>query len=194
MWHCWKFLCEGDDDSPPSLPLKKIIVSPLSPHLFPGTFYSKMFPLMSTPDALPMEIALIALLLFKLQVYSTFLHHQYHRLITLSIFQLLHQSTLHHMVSINTLWLPIKKFFLSTRLVSYTHSTVSHSLSYPEFNCNNFFSLLSVSLSLFSPQLHASRVVGPTYGNIAAITNLQVQLWNRPRRNCGDLYYQLHPW
>jgi hypothetical protein len=148
---------------------------------------------MSMPDTLPMEIALIALLLFKLQVYLTSLCHYYHRLITLSMFRLLHQSTLHHMVSINTLQLPIKKFFLSTRLAPYTHSTASHSLSYPEFNHNNFFQLLSVFLSLFSPQLHASRVMGPTYGNIVAITNLQVQLWNRPRRNCGNLYYQLHP-
>jgi hypothetical protein len=58
---------------------------------------------MSTPDALPMKIALIALLLSKLQVYPTFLHHYYHRLITLSTFQLSHQSTLYHMVLINTL-------------------------------------------------------------------------------------------
>jgi hypothetical protein len=58
---------------------------------------------MSMPDALSMEIALIALLLFKLQVYSTSLHHYYHRPITLSMFQLSHQSTLHHMVLINTL-------------------------------------------------------------------------------------------
>jgi hypothetical protein len=35
--------------------------------------------MMSTPDALPTEIALIALLLFKFQVYSTFLRHYYHR-------------------------------------------------------------------------------------------------------------------
>jgi hypothetical protein len=149
---------------------------------------------MSTPDALPTEIALITLLLFKLQVYSTSLHHYYHWPITLSMFWLLHQSTLHHMASINALWLPIKKFFLSTRLVPYTHSTASHSLSYPEFNRNNFFRLLSVSLSLFSSQSHASRVMGPTYDNIAAITNLQVQLWSSPQRNCGDLYYQLHSW
>jgi hypothetical protein len=59
--------------------------------------------LMSTPDALPTEIALIALLLFKLQVYSTSLCHYYHRPITLSTFQLLHQSTLHHMALINAL-------------------------------------------------------------------------------------------
>jgi hypothetical protein len=147
---------------------------------------------MSMPEALPTEITLIALFLFKLQVYSTSLHHYYHRPITLSTFQLLHQSTLHHMVLINTLQLPIKKFFLSTRLAPYTHSTASHSLSYLEFNRNNFFQLLSVSLSLFSPQSHTSRVMGPTYRNIAAITNLQVQLWNSPWRNRGDLYYQLH--
>jgi hypothetical protein len=49
--------------------------------------------LMSTPDALPTEIALIALLLFKFQVYSTSLHHYY------------------HMASINALRLPLKKFF-----------------------------------------------------------------------------------
>jgi hypothetical protein len=95
--------------------------------------------LMSTPDTLPTEIALITLLLFKLQVYLTSLRHYYYRPITLFTFQLLHQSTLHHMVLINTLQLPIKKFFLSTRLVPYTHSTASHSLSYPEFNRNNFF-------------------------------------------------------
>jgi hypothetical protein len=147
---------------------------------------------MSTPDALLMEIALIALLLFKLQVYLTFLCHYYHRPITLSMFRLLQQSTLYHMALINALQLPIKKSFLSIRLASYTHSTASHSLSYPEFNCNNFFQLLSVFLSLFSPQLHTSRVMGPTYSNIAAVTNLQVQLWNRPQRNCSDLYYQLH--
>jgi hypothetical protein len=105
--------------------------------------------LMSMPDALPMEIALITLLLFKLQVDLTSLYHYYHRLITLSMFRLLYQSTIHHMASINALRLPIKMFFLSTRLAPYTHSTVSHSLSYPEFNCNNFLQLLSVSLSLF---------------------------------------------
>jgi hypothetical protein len=54
---------------------------------------------MSMPDALLTEIALIALLLFKLQVYSTPLHHYYHCPITLSTFQLLHQSTIHHMAS-----------------------------------------------------------------------------------------------
>jgi hypothetical protein len=149
---------------------------------------------MSISDALSTEIALIALLLFKLQVYSTSFCHYYHRLITLSMFQLLHQSTLHHMVSINILQLPIKKFFLSTRLAPYTHSTASHSLSYLDFNCNSFFRLLSVSPSLFSPQSHTSRVMGPTYSNIAAIINLQVQLWNSPQRNCGSLYYWLHLW
>jgi hypothetical protein len=46
--------------------------------------------LMSMPDALPMEIALIALLLFKFQAYSTSLYHYYHRPITLSMFRLLH--------------------------------------------------------------------------------------------------------
>jgi hypothetical protein len=55
------------------------------------------------PDTLPTEIALIALLLFKLQVHLTSLHHYYHRPITLSTFRLLHQSNLHHMVLINTL-------------------------------------------------------------------------------------------
>jgi hypothetical protein len=66
---------------------------------------------MSTPEALPMEIALIALLLSKFQVYLTSLRHYYHRLVTLSTFQLLYQSTIHHMASINTLRLPLKKFF-----------------------------------------------------------------------------------
>jgi hypothetical protein len=67
--------------------------------------------LMSTPDVLPTEITLIALLLFKFQVYSTFLHHYYHRPVTLSTFRLLYQSTIHHMASINALRLPLKKFF-----------------------------------------------------------------------------------
>jgi Reverse transcriptase (RNA-dependent DNA polymerase) len=44
-----------------------------------------MMPVMSTPDALPTEIALIALLLSKFQVYSTSLRHYYHRLITFSV-------------------------------------------------------------------------------------------------------------
>jgi hypothetical protein len=66
---------------------------------------------MSTPDALPTEITLIALPLFKFQVYSTSLHHYYHRLITLSTFQLLYQPTIDHMASINALSLPLKKFF-----------------------------------------------------------------------------------
>jgi hypothetical protein len=66
---------------------------------------------MSTPDALPTEIALIALLLFKFQVYSTSLRHYYHRPVTLSTFRLLYQSTIHHMASINALRLPLKKFF-----------------------------------------------------------------------------------
>jgi hypothetical protein len=73
--------------------------------------YTTIKALMSTPDTLPMEIALITLLLFKFQVYLTFLHHYYHRLITLSMFRLLHQSTIHHMASINALQLPLKKFF-----------------------------------------------------------------------------------
>jgi hypothetical protein len=41
---------------------------------------------MSMPDALPIETALIALPWFEFQVYSTFLHHYYHRAITLSTF------------------------------------------------------------------------------------------------------------
>jgi hypothetical protein len=66
---------------------------------------------MSMPDTLPMEITLITLLLFEFQAYSTSLHDYYHRPITLSTFQLLHQSTIHHMASINALRLPLKKFF-----------------------------------------------------------------------------------
>jgi hypothetical protein len=66
---------------------------------------------MSTPDALPTEIALIALPLFKFQVYSTSLHHHYHRPITLSTFRLPYQPTIYHMASINALRLPLKKFF-----------------------------------------------------------------------------------
>jgi hypothetical protein len=85
------------------------------------------------------------------------------------------------MVSINTLQLPIKKFFVHKIGALHTHSTASHSLSYPEFNRNSFFRLLSVSPSLFLPQSHASRVIRPTYSNIAAIINLQVQLWNTLR-------------
>jgi hypothetical protein len=53
----------------------------------------------------------------------------------------------------------------------HTHSTASHSLSYPEFNRSIFPRLLSVFLSLFSLQSHTSRVMGPTYGSIAAIIN-----------------------
>jgi hypothetical protein len=60
-------------------------------------------PLMSMPDALPMEIALIAPILFKFQVYSTFFCHYYNRPITLPPLQLLHQSTIHHMALINAL-------------------------------------------------------------------------------------------
>jgi hypothetical protein len=66
---------------------------------------------MSTPDALSMEIALITLILFKFQVYLSSFHYYYHRPITLSMFRLLHQSTIHHMASINTWRLPLKKFF-----------------------------------------------------------------------------------
>jgi hypothetical protein len=66
---------------------------------------------MSTPDTLPMEMALIVLPLFKFQVYSTPLHHYYHRPITLSTFQLPYQPTIDHMALINTLRLPLKKFF-----------------------------------------------------------------------------------
>jgi hypothetical protein len=63
------------------------------------------------PDTLPMEITLIALPLFKFQVYSTSLHHYYHRPITLSTFQLPYQPAIDHMASINALRLPLKKFF-----------------------------------------------------------------------------------
>jgi hypothetical protein len=66
---------------------------------------------MSMPDALPTEIALIALPSFKFQVYSTFLRHYYHRPITLSTFRLPYQPTIDHMVLINSLQLPLKKFF-----------------------------------------------------------------------------------
>jgi hypothetical protein len=67
--------------------------------------------LMSTPDTLPTEIALIALPSFEFQVYSTSLHHYYHRPITLSTFRLLYQPTIDHMALINALRLPLKKFF-----------------------------------------------------------------------------------
>jgi hypothetical protein len=83
---------------------------------------------MSTPDTLPMEITLITLLLFKLQVYSTSLHHYHHRPITLSTFWLLHKSTIHHMASINTLQLPIKKFFCPQDWHS-THTVQPHTAS-----------------------------------------------------------------
>jgi hypothetical protein len=59
--------------------------------------------MMSMPDALPTEIALIALPSFKFQVYSTSLHHYYHRPITLSTFRLPYQPTIDHMKSINAL-------------------------------------------------------------------------------------------
>jgi hypothetical protein len=42
--------------------------------------------IMSTPDALSTEITFIALLLFKLQAYSTSLRHYYLRPITFSTF------------------------------------------------------------------------------------------------------------
>jgi hypothetical protein len=51
----------------------------------------------------------------------------------------------------------------------HTHSTASHSLSYLEFNRNNFTQLLSISPSLFSLQLHAS--MEHTHGSIMAIIN-----------------------
>jgi hypothetical protein len=66
---------------------------------------------MSTPDALPTEIALIALPSFKFQVYLTSLHRYYHRPITLSTFRLPYQPTIDHMVLINALQSPLKKFF-----------------------------------------------------------------------------------
>jgi hypothetical protein len=84
---------------------------------------------MSTPDALPTEIALTALLLFKFQVYSTFLCHYYHRPITLSTFQLLYQSTIHYMASINALRLPLKKFFCPIGLAPYTRTVQPHTAS-----------------------------------------------------------------
>jgi hypothetical protein len=59
-----------------------------NPISVPITFSHTKFPMMSTPDALPMEIALIALPLFKFQVHSTSLCHYYHRPITLSTFRL----------------------------------------------------------------------------------------------------------
>jgi hypothetical protein len=129
--------------------------------------------LMSMPDALPMEIALITLLLFKFQAYLTSFCHYCNRPITLSTFRLSHQSTIHHMALINALQLP-QEVLLSTRLAPYTHSTASHSFSYLEFNCSDFPRLLSVSLSLFSLQSHDSRIIRPTYGNIVAIMNFQV--------------------
>jgi hypothetical protein len=100
--------------------------------------------LMSMPNALPMEIALIALLLFKLRVYSTSLCHYYHRPITLSMFQLFHQSTLHHMVSINTLQLPIKKFFVH-KIGAPTHT--QYSLTQPQLSGVQSQQLFSTSIS-----------------------------------------------
>jgi hypothetical protein len=114
---------------------------------------------MSTPDALPMEIALIALPLFEFQVYSTSLRHYYHRPITLSTFRLLHQSQLytpwHRSMPCDYL---LRSSFVHRISALHMHSTASHSLSYPEFNCNIFPRLLSVSPSLFSLQSHASRL------------------------------------
>jgi hypothetical protein len=148
--------------------------------------------LMSTPDALPTEIALITLPSFEFQVYLTSLHHYYHRPITLSTFRLLYQPTIDHMALINALRLPLKKFFC-TQDWHLTHT--QYSLTQPqltEFKHNIFPRLLSVSLSLFSFQSHASRVMGPTYSSIAAIINFQVQLWSSLRSNRGDLYFRLH--
>jgi hypothetical protein len=84
---------------------------------------------MSTPDALPTEIALITLPLFKFQVYSTSLHHYYHKPITLSTFRLPYQPTIDHMASINALRLPLKKVLLSTGLALYTHTVQPHTAS-----------------------------------------------------------------
>jgi hypothetical protein len=96
---------------------------------------------MSTPDALPIEIALIALPSFKFQVYLTSLHHYYHRPITLSTFQLPYQPTIDHMALINALQLPLKKFFCPQdwRLTQPQLPRVqlqhlpSTSISFPEF-------------------------------------------------------------
>jgi hypothetical protein len=96
---------------------------------------------MSTPDALPIEIALIALPSFKFQVYLSSLHHYYHRPITLSTFQLPYQPTIDHMALINALQLPLKKFFCPQdwRLTQPQLPRVqlqhlpSTSISFPEF-------------------------------------------------------------
>jgi hypothetical protein len=136
---------------------------------------------MSTSDALPTEITLIALLLFKLQVYLTSLCHYYHRPITLSTFQLLHQSTLHHMVSIN----PCNYLSRNSFCPQDWHPT--HTVQ-PHIASATWSSIATTSFDF-----HTSRVMGPTYSNIVAIINLQVQLWNSPQRNHSNLYYQLYP-
>jgi hypothetical protein len=148
--------------------------------------------LMSMPDALPMEIALITLPLFEFQVYSTSLHHYYHRSITLSTFRLLYQPTIDHMASINTLQLPLKKFFCPQDW-HLTHT--QYSLTQPQLprvQSQHLPLTLSVSPSLFSLQSHASRVMRTTCGSIVAIINFQVQLWSSLRSNRSNLYYQLH--
>jgi hypothetical protein len=126
---------------------------------------------MSTPDALPTEIALIALLLFEFWAYSTSLHHYYHRPITLSTFQLLQQPTIHHMASINILQLLLKKFFCPQDWCL-THIVQPHTTSATQSSITTTsFDFCQFPQSLFSLQLHASRVMGPTYGSIAAIIN-----------------------
>jgi hypothetical protein len=89
-------------------------------------FFSRM--LMCMPDALPMEIALIAPFLFKFQVYLTSFHHHYNRLITLPTLQLLYQSTIHHMALINALQLP-QEVLLFTRLALHTASATWSSIA-----------------------------------------------------------------
>jgi hypothetical protein len=127
------------------------------PYLFYITYwtcvYLKDYMMMSMPDTLPMEIALIALLLFKFQAYSTSLHHYYHRPITLSTFRLLHQPTMHHIASINALRLPLKKFFcLQDWCLTYTQ----YSLTQPQLPRVQLQQIPSISMSF--PELNFTSI------------------------------------
>jgi hypothetical protein len=77
---------------------------------------------MSTPDTLPMEIALIALLLSKFQVYSTSLRHYYHRPITLSVNYTPHGINQRPAIT-------SQEVLLSIGLVPYTRTVQPHTAS-----------------------------------------------------------------
>jgi hypothetical protein len=78
--------------------------------------------LMSTPDALPTEIALIALLLSKFQAYSTSLRHYYHRPIILSVNYTPHGID-------QRLAITSREVLLSIGLAPYTRTVQPHTAS-----------------------------------------------------------------